>query len=143
MARNGEEEIPAKDLGLLLFSRQVVSDFVTPWTAARQASLSFTISWSLLRLMSVESVMPSNHLILCCHPLLLPSIFPSFRSFPIRWLFTSGGQSISQKEEARGMDCPCWRRVGETVPIPLLYLQYPAQCPAQSRCSVNPCLVNE
>ena len=50
--------------------------FVTPWTAARQASPSFTISWSLLRLMSIESVMPSSHLVLCC-PLLLPSVFPS------------------------------------------------------------------
>ena len=64
--------------------------FANPWTAARQASLSFTISWSLLKLMSIESVMPSNHLILC-HPLLLPSIFPSIRVFsnesalPIRW----------------------------------------------------------
>ena len=62
------------------------------WTAARQASLSFTISWSLLKFMSIESVMPSNHFILC-HPfLLLPSIFPSIRVFssesalPIRWL---------------------------------------------------------
>ena len=54
---------------------------VTPWTAARQASLPIINSWSLLRLMSVESVMPSNHLILC-HPLLLPlSIFPSIRVF--------------------------------------------------------------
>ena len=53
--------------------------FVTPWTTARQASLSITISWSLLKLMSIESVMPSSHLILC-HPLLLPpSVFPSIR----------------------------------------------------------------
>ena len=52
-----------------------------PWTAAHQASLSFTISWSLLKLMSIESVMPSNHLILCLPLLLLPSIFPSFRVF--------------------------------------------------------------
>ena len=65
--------------------------FATPWTAACQSSLSFTISWSLLKLMPIESVMPSNHLILC-HPLpLLPSIFPSIRIFPnesalcIRW----------------------------------------------------------
>ena len=64
--------------------------FVTPWTAARQASLSITNSWSLLKLMSIKSVMPSNHLILC-HPLLPPSIFPSIRVFskdavlPIRW----------------------------------------------------------
>ena len=57
--------------------------FVTPWTAARQTSLSFTIPWSLLKLMFIESVMPSNHLILCRHLLLLPSIFPSIRVFPV------------------------------------------------------------
>ena len=56
--------------------------FTTSWTAARQASLAFTISWSLLKFMSIESVMPSNHLILCCSLLLLPSIFPSIRVFP-------------------------------------------------------------
>ena len=54
--------------------------FATPWTAARQASLSFTISWSLLKLMSIESVTPSNHLTLY-HSLLMPSIFPSIRVF--------------------------------------------------------------
>ena len=65
--------------------------FATPWTAACQASLSFTNSQSLFKLMSIESVMPSNNLILCC-PLLLPSIFPSIRVFSnesalhIRWL---------------------------------------------------------
>ena len=65
--------------------------FVTPWTAARQASLSITSSWSLLKLMPIESVMPSNHLILCRPLLLLPSIFPSIRVFSdesglrIRW----------------------------------------------------------
>ena len=65
--------------------------FATPWTAACQASLSFSISWSLLRFMSFESVMPSKHLILCCPLLLLPSIFPSIRVFSdesvlcIRW----------------------------------------------------------
>ena len=57
-----------------------VLPFVTPWTVACQTSLSFTISQSVLKLMSMESVMPSNHLILC-HPLLLPSIFPSIRVF--------------------------------------------------------------
>ena len=58
-----------------------VQFFVTPWTAARQASLSVTNSWSLPRFMSIDSVMPSNHLILC-HPLLLPtSIFPSIEVF--------------------------------------------------------------
>ena len=55
--------------------------FATPWTAAHQASLSITISQSLLKLMSIMSVMPSNHLILCCPLLLLPSIFPSIRVF--------------------------------------------------------------
>ena len=55
--------------------------FATPWTAARQASLSFPISWSFLKLMSIESVMPSNHLIICRPLLLLPSIFPRIRVF--------------------------------------------------------------
>ena len=55
--------------------------FVTPWTAACQASLSIANSQSLLKLMSIESVMPSNHLILCCPLLLLPSVFPSIRVF--------------------------------------------------------------
>ena len=64
--------------------------FATPWTAARQASLSFTISLSLLKLMSIESVMPSNHLILC-RLLLLP--FPLSGSFPVSQLFESGGLS--------------------------------------------------
>ncbi|CAI9170822.1 unnamed protein product [Rangifer tarandus platyrhynchus] len=65
--------------------------FVTPWTAARQASLSITNSQTLLRLMSIESLMPSNHLSLCCPLLLPPSIFPSMRVFSnesvlrIRW----------------------------------------------------------
>ena len=68
--------------------------FVTPGTAACQASLSFTISQSLLKFMSIESVMPSKHLILCCPLLLLPSVFPSIRVFPNDLLFASGGQSI-------------------------------------------------
>ena len=58
-----------------------MSNSETPWTAACQSSLSFTISWSLLKLMSIESVMPSNHLILCRPLLLPPSIFPSIRVF--------------------------------------------------------------
>ena len=55
--------------------------YATPWTAARQTPLSFTISHSLLKLISIESVTPSNHLILCCPFFLLPSIFPSIRVF--------------------------------------------------------------
>ena len=66
---------------IVLQSLSDVRLFATPWTAARQASLSFTISWSLLKLMSIESVMPSNHLILCLPLLLLPSILPTIRVF--------------------------------------------------------------
>ena len=83
--------------------------FVTPWTAAHQASLSFTISQSLLKLMSIESVIPSNHLILYCLLLLLPSIFPSIRVFSsestlhIRWLkYWSFSFSISPSSEYSG-----------------------------------------
>ena len=64
------------------FSHSVVSDSETPGTAARQASLSITNSWSLLTLMSIELVMPSSHLILCCPLLLPPSIFPSIGKDP-------------------------------------------------------------
>ena len=73
------------------FSHWVVSDSVTPWTAAFQASLSINNSWILLKLMSIKLVLPSNHLILCCPLLLPPSIFPSIRVFSnesvihIRW----------------------------------------------------------
>ena len=75
-------------VAVLVQSLHCVWLFATPWTAA---SLSFSISWSLLRLMSIESVMPSNHLILCRPLLLLPSTFPRIRVFPMRQLFTSGG----------------------------------------------------
>ena len=83
--------------------------FATPWSAARQASLSFTISQSLLKLMSIESVMPSNHLMLC-HPLLLPSIFPSIGVFSnesalhIRWpKYWSFSFNISPSDEYLGL----------------------------------------
>ena len=68
--------------------------FVTPWIAVRQASLSITNSQSLLKLVSIESVMLSNHLLLC-RPLLLPlSVFPRSGSFQMSWFFSSDGQSI-------------------------------------------------
>ena len=83
---------------------------MTPWTAACQASLSFAISWSLLKRMSIESVMPSNHLILCHQLLLLPSIFPSIRVFSkesallIRWLKDwCLSSSISPSNEYSGL----------------------------------------
>ena len=92
---------------MLLFS---VTQSCTPWTSACQTSLSFTISWSLLKLMSVESVMPSNHLIFY-HPLLfLPSIFPSIRVFSeesalhVRWAKCwSFSFSISPSNEYSGL----------------------------------------
>ena len=83
---------------------------MTPWTAARQASLSFTISRSLLKLMSIESMMPSNHLILCHPLLLLPPVPPSIRVFsnesalPIRWpKYWSFSFSISPSNEYSGL----------------------------------------
>ena len=77
------------------FSHSVVSDSLRPHgLQLPQASLSFTISHSLLKLMSIESVMPSNHLILCSSRLLLPQSFPASGSFPVSWLFTSGDQNI-------------------------------------------------
>ena len=82
---------------LLFFSCSIVSN---PWTAAHQSFLSFTISQSFLKLMSIESVMPSNHLILCHPLLLLPSVFPSIRSFVTSQLFASGGQSIGVSASA-------------------------------------------
>ena len=84
--------------------------FVTPWTAARQASLAITSSWSLLKLVSIESVMPSNHLILCRPLLLLPSVLPSIRVFSnesllcIRWpKYWSFSFSISPSNEYSGL----------------------------------------
>ena len=97
-------------LSYLLLSRSVVSDSATPWTAAHQASLSFTISQSLLQLMSTESVMPSNHLVLCLPLLFLPSVFPSIRIFfsesalHIRWPeYRSFSFSISASNEYSGL----------------------------------------
>ena len=85
-------------------------------TSTRQASLSFTNFWSLLKLMSIESVMPSNHLILCCPLRLLPSIFPSIRSFPVSQLFASGGQStgVSASASVLPMNTQDWFLLGWT-----------------------------
>ena len=84
--------------------------FATPWTAEHQASLPITNSWSLLKLVSTQSVMPSNHLILCCPHLLLPSIFPSIRVFSnesvlhIRWpKYWSFSFNISSSNEYSGL----------------------------------------
>ena len=92
------------------FSHSVVSNSATSWTTAQQASLSITNSWSLLKLLSVEPVIPPNHLILRCPLLLLPSIFPSIRvfsnesvlhiSWPKYWSFSF---SISPSNEHPGL----------------------------------------
>ena len=94
---------------VVVHSLNHVQLFAVPWTAARQASLSFTTSRSLLKLMSIESMMPFNHLILC-HPLLLPSIFPSIRVFSsesalhIRWpKYWSFSFSIRSSSEYSGL----------------------------------------
>ena len=96
--------------GSVQFSHSVISDSVTPWTAACQASLFITSSGSLLKLMSIELVMPSDHLILCCPFLLLPLIFPSIRVFSnesvlrIRWpKYWSFSFSISPSNEYSGL----------------------------------------
>ena len=83
-----------------------------PWTATRQASLSFTISQSLHRLMSIESMMPSNHLIFCRHFLLLPSIFLSSGSFPVNQLFALGGQNIGASASVLPMNILGWFHLG-------------------------------
>ena len=114
LARRAIPDSVSRDLSLtdqmLLFSHSVLSNSATPWTAACQASLSITNSQSLLELMSMESVMPSSHLILCCPLLLMPSIFPSIRVFSsesvlhIRWpKYWSFSFSISPSNEYSGL----------------------------------------
>ena len=100
-------------------SLSLIRLFVTPWTAARQAFLSYTISQSLLKLMSFESVMPFNHLILC-HPLLLPSKFPRIRVFSKSQFFASGGQSFGGSASVLPMNIQDSYPLGLTGLISLL-----------------------
>ena len=90
--------------------------FATPWTAAHQATLSFTVFKNLLKFLSTGSAMLSNHLILCCPILLLISIFPASGSFPMSQLFTSGGQSIGVSASASvlPMNTQDWSPLGWT-----------------------------
>ena len=98
------------------FSHSVVSNSATPWIAACQASLSIMNSWSLLKLMSIKLVMPSNHLIFCHSLLLQPSIFPSIRVFSNESFFISGGQSIevSALVSVLPMNIQDWFPLGRT-----------------------------
>ena len=97
--------------------------FVNPRAAARQASRSFTISRSFLKLMSIESVMPSNHLTLCHPLLLLPSIFSASGSFPMSRLLASGGQSTGASASASvlPMNIQDWFPLGFTGLISLQF----------------------
>ena len=97
-------------------SLSCVGLFVTPWTAAHQASLSITNSWSLPNLMCIELVTPSNHLILCCPLLLLSSIFLNLRSFQMSQLFASSGQNIrvSASTSVLPMNTQDWFPLGWT-----------------------------
>ena len=83
---------------------------VTPWTVACQASLSFTVSWSLLKLMSIESVMPSSHLLLCCPLLLLPLIFPRIRVFS-----NKSGLSVRMQKPKTGVLWYLWTWVPRSI----------------------------
>ena len=96
--------------------------FVTPWTAAHQASLYLTNSQSLIKLMSIESVMPSNHLILCCPLLLPPQSFPASGSFQTSQFFAWGGQSsgVSASASVLPMNIQDWFPLGLTGLISLL-----------------------
>ena len=101
---------------------QLCPTLCDPWAETHQASLSITISWSLLKLISTESVTPSNHFILC-HPLLLLfSIFPATGSFLMSWLFAPGGQSIgaSASTSVLAMNIQGWFALRLTGVISLL-----------------------
>ena len=122
----------------LLFSRCHVPLFVTSWTTARQAPLSFTISRSLRKFMSIESVMLSNHLILCC-PLLLPSIFPASGTFPMSQLFASGDwkTGASASTSAFPVNIQGWSFLRFTVLISLLSREFQESSPAPQFEGIN------
>jgi len=100
-------------------SLSCVQLFGTSWTEARQASMSITNSQSLLKLMSIESVMPSKHLVLCHPLLLLPSVLTRISSFPMSWLFASGSQSIAVSTSASvlPMNIQDWFPLGFDSPL--------------------------
>ena len=101
---------------LVVFVVQSLWLFMTPWTTAHQASLSFTISWSLLKLMSIDLVIPSNHLVPCLLFSSCPQSFPASVSFLMSWLYTSGGQSlgVSASTSVVPMNTQDWSPLGWT-----------------------------
>ena len=117
---------PVLSTGCTIFVVQSLSHvqlFATQWTTAHQDSLSFIISWSLLKLMSIESVMPSKHLILCRPLLLLLQSFPASRLFPVSQFFALGGQSIGASASASvlPMNIQDWFPLGLTGLISLQF----------------------
>ena len=121
----GLNEHVCKTVSVQLVVVQLLSHFrlfATPWTAPCQASLSFTISQNLLKLVSIESVMPSIHLILTSSPSHFSQSFPASGSFPVSWLFTSGGQGIesSASGSVLPMNIQCGFPLGLTGLISLL-----------------------
>ena len=96
-----------------------------------QAPLSFTISQSLLRLISIELVIPPNYLILC-YPIILPSIFPAWGSFPMSQLFTPGGQSIGASASVLPVNIQGWIPLGLTVKSQLTWLEHAAATASKS-----------
>ena len=93
--------------GTIVQSLGCVWLFVTPWTAAHQAPLSFTISWGFLKLMSIDSMTLFKHLTLC-HPFSCPQSFPATRSFPMSWLFALSGQNIGASASVLPINIQNW-----------------------------------
>ena len=107
-------------LVIVVQSLSCVGLFETPWTAAHQASLSFTIFQTLLKLMSIESAMPSDHLILCHLFFSCPQFSPASGCFPMSWLFASGGQSIRASASVLLLNVQGWFPLRLTGLISLL-----------------------
>ena len=121
-----------------LSSRWVGPDSLWPHVlAALQDSLSFTVSWSLLKLMFTESVMPSNHLILCHHLHFLPSVFPESWFLPMSQLFPSGGQSIGESASVLPMNIQDWFPSGLLVWSPCSPRDSQESCPISQFKSIN------
>ena len=108
-------------VSVVIHSLNCVRPFSTLWIAARKAPQSFTVSWSLLKFMSIELVMLYNHLNLCNPLLILPSVLPSIRYFLMSWLFASSGQSIGASSSALAlpMSIQGWFPLGSTGLISL------------------------